>query len=241
LATTISFQPGRFFHLPPGGIAASRKRSLAAMKTYSVIRGCIATAAAAVVVSMVLAAAGGASAASPTPTPTPRPVKITVEDFSLAGAATGFATPVSAGCPSGDVCYAFTNGSAVGSPTGSATFTAMIDAVAPPTIANNGSDGTCTQATGSMTVKFGGNGSISMSFAGTLCDVGALPVSPNVGPLVMDAGFVIIGGTGGAFGLLNGNAGRGSGGSGTGRLTFSSDAAGNTLLWLSGIITFSQP
>jgi hypothetical protein len=209
------------------------------MKTHSMIRKFIATAAVAVLISVVLAASGSAIAGSPTPTPTPKPIKITVDDFSLAGAATGFATPVSAGCPSGDVCYAFTNGSAIGSPTGTSTFTATIDAVAPATVSNNGSGGSCTPATGSMTVKFGGIGSISMSFAGTLCDAGALPLSSNVGPLVMDAGFVVTGGTGGSYVFLNGNAGRGGGGSGTGRLTFSSDAAGNALLWLSGILTFS--
>jgi hypothetical protein len=186
-------------------------------------------------IAILIAAAGSAIAT------TPKPPKIIVQTFSLVGAATGFQTPVTASCPGGDICYALTGGSASGSPTGTATFTANIYVLGSDYISNNGSGGVCAPESGTMTVRFGMTGSIVLAFVGDFCDVGAAPISPNVGPITADGSFVVTGGSGGSFGLLNGNAGRGGGGSGTGRLTFSGDANGNALLWLAGIITFSTP
>jgi hypothetical protein len=83
---------------------------------------------------------------------------------------------------------------------------------------------------------------INMGFVGTFCDVGATPVSPNVGPVVVDASFFVTGGAGGIFGTLNGDSGRGEGGSGTGRLTISGDAdGGDALVWLAGVLEYSTP
>ncbi len=187
----------------------------------------------------IFIAAGSAIAVTATPTPTPRP-KILVQPFSLVGAGIGFQTAVTSPCPAGDICYAL-SGTATGSPTGTATFTATIDVFNAPYIGNNGSGGICAPESGMMTVKFGTTGSIVLAMVGDFCDVGAAPAAPNVGPITVDGSFVVTGGSGGIYALLNGNAGRGAGGSGTGRLTFSGDANGNVLLWLAGIVTFSTP
>jgi len=166
--------------------------------------------------------------------------KIFLQSLSALGAGTGFGTTVTTSCPGGDTCYSL-NGQAAGTPFGSGTFIANVNSVSPPDIANNGSGGTCTPASGTMTIKFGMTGSIIMGFVGTLCSVGGTPQAPNVGPVTLEGSFFVTGGqAGNPFGRLNGNSARGGGGSGTGRLTFSGDASGNVLLWLSGLLEFSS-
>jgi len=198
---------------------------------------CLATLA----IAIFLAAAGSAMAAkTATPTPTPKVPKITVDTFSLLGAGIGFQSPVNASCPAGDICYAL-SGSAFGAPIGTATYTANVDVLNAAFITNNGSGGMCAPQSGTMTVKFGMTGAIFLAFVGNFCDVGATPSGSNVGPIIAEGSFVVTGGSGGMYAQLNGNAGRGSGGSGTGRLTLSGDANGNSLLWLAGILTFSSP
>lgn len=164
--------------------------------------------------------------------------KIVIQTLNAVGIGSGFKTPVTTSCPGGDICYAL-SGKISGTAVGSASFAANVNTVSGSYV-NNGSGGTCTPASGKMTIQMASSDTIILGFVGTFCDVGATPQSPNVGPVTLQASYFVTGGSGRMLSNLNGNSGRGKGGAGTGLLIFSGDTDdGDVLVQLSGILEVS--
>jgi len=109
--------------------------------------------------------------------------KIVIQTLNAVGIGSGFKTPVTTSCPGGDICYAL-SGKISGLPVGSASFAANVNTVSGSYV-DNGSGGTCTPASGKVTIQVASSSTIILGFVGNFCDVGATPQSPNVGPVTL--------------------------------------------------------